>query len=76
MWAGQDGTLGGVVATLPSAWGRGYFTWRVVKEGIHAHVPFLPLSGGKVAGTPPAADKALPRAPAVPTPAPSFPAAK
>ena len=48
VWAGKSEVLGGAVAELPSAAGAGHFTWHVMQAGVHAHVPFLLLAGGKV----------------------------
>ena len=53
VWAGKSGVLGVVVATLPSAESAGHFTWHIVRAGVHAHVPFLPLAGGKVGAAAP-----------------------
>ena len=45
VWMGRLGVLGSIVATLPSRKELGRFTWHVEQAGVHAHVPFLPLSG-------------------------------
>ena len=53
VWMGKDQVLGSIVATLPTHKESGHFTWHVYKAGVHAHDPFLPLSGGKVAAVAP-----------------------
>ena len=50
---GKDQALGSIVATLPTHKKAGHFTWHVFRAGVHAHIPFLPLSGGKVAAVAP-----------------------
>ena len=65
--ASKSGLLGGAVAMLPSAAGAGHFMWHVMQAGVHAHVPFLPLAGGKVGAAAPHQEAiSLPPAP-VPT---------
>ena len=63
MWAGKSGVLEGVVATFPSTEGAAHFTWHVMWAGVHAHVPFLPLAGGKVGAAKPH-QEAIPLPPA------------
>ena len=67
VWVGKSGVLGGVVAMLLSAAGAGHFMWHVMQAGVHAHMPFLPLAGGKVGAAMPHQEAtSLPPAP-VPT---------